>query len=156
MDVLKLKHVPIFRDNHLEPAINEGLIELTIPDKPRSSNQKYRLTKKGKALKKELQKSSKKTKQRHVKENMTDYVTDYDEIGISELSSKLLSVLSGDMSRQDIMDSLGLKNAASFRDNYINPGLADELIATTIPDKPKSKDQKYRLTILGEKLKRLI
>lgn len=39
-----------FRKVYLLPAIEAGLIGLTIPDKPTSSNQKYYLTKKGKQL----------------------------------------------------------------------------------------------------------
>ena len=38
----------IFALWHLQPALNVGLVEMTIPDKPRSSKQKYRLTDKGK------------------------------------------------------------------------------------------------------------
>jgi len=36
-----------FRIDYLRPAIEQGLIEMTIPDKPRSSKQRYRLTDKG-------------------------------------------------------------------------------------------------------------
>ncbi|MFA4985452.1 MAG: hypothetical protein WC712_02600, partial [Candidatus Brocadiia bacterium] len=32
------------RDNYLHPALQAGFVEMTIPDKPRSSKQKYRLT----------------------------------------------------------------------------------------------------------------
>ncbi|WP_103664999.1 Fic family protein [Gracilimonas amylolytica] len=45
-----------FRKNYLKPALEAGLIEYTVPDKPNSSQQKYRLTKQGKAYKKELEK----------------------------------------------------------------------------------------------------
>ena len=38
-----------FRDAYLLPALEYGLIEMTIPDKTRSSKQKYRLTAKGTA-----------------------------------------------------------------------------------------------------------
>lgn len=31
----------------LTPALDAGLVEMTIPDKPRSSKQKYRLTEEG-------------------------------------------------------------------------------------------------------------
>lgn len=48
--VLGIKHRPNFRDNYLHPALNAGLIEMTIPEKPTSSKQKYRLTAKGKVF----------------------------------------------------------------------------------------------------------
>lgn len=51
---LELKHRENFRDAYLNPAIEEGLVEMTIPDKPTSSKQTYRLTKKGLKKKKEL------------------------------------------------------------------------------------------------------
>lgn len=39
---LGLSHRPTFRKNYLTPALDRGLIERTIPDKPNSKNQKYR------------------------------------------------------------------------------------------------------------------
>ena len=44
---LRIKHRPTFRANYLHPALDAGLIEYTIPDKPNSRLQKYRLTEKG-------------------------------------------------------------------------------------------------------------
>lgn len=44
MGRLGLKHRPTFRNNYLLPAIELGLIEMTIPDKPNSSKQKYRIS----------------------------------------------------------------------------------------------------------------
>lgn len=42
MERLGLSHRPTFRKNYLHPALDKGLIEMTIPDKPNSRNQKYR------------------------------------------------------------------------------------------------------------------
>lgn len=39
---LGLKHRPTFSENYLHPALALGFIEMTVPDKPNSSRQKYR------------------------------------------------------------------------------------------------------------------
>ena len=38
IELLCLKHRPTFRDNYLLPALERGLIEMTVPDKP---NRRY-------------------------------------------------------------------------------------------------------------------
>lgn len=50
MKRLKLSHRPTFRANYLNPALSAGLIEYTIPNKPQSRLQKYRLTVAGLAM----------------------------------------------------------------------------------------------------------
>ena len=40
---LELKHRPTLINNYLRPALKLGLIEMTVPDKPNSSKQKYRI-----------------------------------------------------------------------------------------------------------------
>ena len=52
--LLLIKNRDYIRADYLNPAISNGYIELTIPDKPNSQNQKYRLTAKGIALKEHL------------------------------------------------------------------------------------------------------
>ena len=54
MAVLKRSNRTKFRDQVLGPLLTAGLVEMTIPDKPRSSRQKYRLTPAGRALVAEL------------------------------------------------------------------------------------------------------
>jgi Fic family protein len=48
MTKLALNHRPTFLYSYLQPALKAGLIEMTVPNKPRARNQKYRLTAKGK------------------------------------------------------------------------------------------------------------
>jgi hypothetical protein len=54
MDALLLKDRMHFTRDYLQPALETGLLEMTIPDKPRSSNQRYRLTDKGRRLQEKL------------------------------------------------------------------------------------------------------
>jgi hypothetical protein len=43
MKKLGLAHRPTFRRNYLQPALDAGLIERTVPDKPNSRLQRYRV-----------------------------------------------------------------------------------------------------------------
>lgn len=43
MSLLNLSHRPTFQQNYLNPAMEAGVIERTIPDKPKSPKQRYRL-----------------------------------------------------------------------------------------------------------------
>ena len=49
--LLSIRNRDYFRTDYLNPAISNGYVELTIPDKPNHPKQKYRLTAKGIALK---------------------------------------------------------------------------------------------------------
>jgi ATP-dependent DNA helicase RecG len=49
-ETLQLKGEDNFRRLYLVPALDAGFIEMTIPGKPNSRLQKYRLTAKGVAL----------------------------------------------------------------------------------------------------------
>ena len=64
--------------------------------------------------------------------------------------NELLRVVEGEMSREALQAALGLSDRKSFRERYLQPALADGLIAMTIPDKPNSRLQKYRLTAKGQ------
>lgn len=71
----------------------------------------------------------------------SDQVTDQDKSPVD----RLLSVLGNDMlSATEIMERLGLSHRPTFRKNYLNPALEQNLIKRTIPDRPNSKNQKYR------------
>jgi hypothetical protein len=47
MQSLGLSHRPNFLALHLRPALGANLIQMTVPDKPNSRLQKYRLTQAG-------------------------------------------------------------------------------------------------------------
>lgn len=56
----------------------------------------------------------------------------------------LLSILKGELSRSELQRLLGLSDRKNFRNNYL----------LTIPDKPKSSKQKYRLTKRGKEARK--
>jgi hypothetical protein len=62
---------------------------------------------------------------------------------------RLLSVFDGEMKRSEMQQLLGLRHEDSFRAIYLVPSLKAGLVEMTIPDKPNSRFQKYRLTKKG-------
>lgn len=63
-----------------------------------------------------------------------------------EYIDKLLEVLgTKELSAGEIMQGLGLSHRPTLRNNYLNPALKLGLIEMTVPDKPNSSRQKYRL-----------
>ena len=65
---------------------------------------------------------------------------------------RLLAVLTEDMDRLTLQKALGLKAEKNFRLLYLQPALRAGVIEMTIPDKPTSSKQKYRITAQGRKL----
>lgn len=65
---------------------------------------------------------------------------------------RLLQVVKGEMSRQELMDALDLTDRMHFSKEYLRSALNDELMEMTLPDKPRSVSQKYRLTDKGHAL----
>ena len=59
---------------------------------------------------------------------------------------RLLQVMLGEMTRQSLQEALDLKHEDHFRKAYLIPALRSGLIEMTIPDKPRSSKQRYRLT----------
>jgi len=50
------------------------------------------------------------------------------------------------------MAELGLKHWKTFQSNYLTPLLVSGLLERTIPNKPNSRLQRYRLTDTGRRL----
>ncbi len=67
---------------------------------------------------------------------------------------KLISVLENETSRKELQHKLGLKDEKNFRQKYLIPAIEQELVEMTIPDKPKSRFQRYQLTEKGKAIKK--
>jgi len=62
---------------------------------------------------------------------------------------KLLKICDGDSSRSDLQEQLGLLDRENFRKEYLKPAVESGVLEMTIPDKPRSSSQKYRLSESG-------
>jgi hypothetical protein len=62
----------------------------------------------------------------------------------------------GEQSKAELQQLLGLKDEKNFREVYLQKALNHEWFKRTIPDKPNSKNQKYRLTAKGRALQELL
>ncbi len=72
----------------------------------------------------------------------TDQVSDQ----VSDQVGKILVALrGGPKSAAELMAALGLKHRPSFRERYLKPALASGRVVMTKPEKPRAKNQRYRL-----------
>lgn len=62
---------------------------------------------------------------------------------------RLLRGIRGEMSREALQQALALQDRKSFRERYLAPALEQGLIEMSVPDKPNSRLQRYRLTDKG-------
>ena len=83
-------------------------------------------------------------------------VQDHASNHASEQVEKLVSILIGEMGRAELQELLSIKNRDYFRTDYLNPAISNGYIELTIPDKPNSQHQKYRLTAKGITLKNIL
>jgi len=84
---------------------------------------------------------------------VTPQDTPQDTPQVTPQVKELVKILDKEMDRQEIQTKLKLSDREHFRLSYLKPALEQGFIEMTIPDKPNSRLQKYRLTILGKQLK---
>ena len=63
-----------------------------------------------------------------------------------------MAALTGEMSRAELLAALLLTDRKNLRTSYLQPALDAGLIEMTLPDKPTSRNQRYRRTADGEAL----
>lgn len=74
---------------------------------------------------------------------------------LSKAVKRLLLVLGDDeLTREQLMRSLKLKDRKNFSEYSLGPALKIGLVEMTQPDSPRSPTQRYRLTACGQKAKK--
>lgn len=79
-----------------------------------------------------------------VLDNMLKQAIEDDE-RLTEYMKKMLSVMEYGIpyTSKAIMENLGLRSKEAFRKNYLNPAMELHMVEMTIPDKPRSRNQRY-------------
>jgi ATP-dependent DNA helicase RecG len=80
----------------------------------------------------------------HVPPQATPHVTPQVE--------RLLAVAEGELLRDELQERLGIADRKYFRIEFLVPAMEAGLLVMTIPDKPRSPRQRYRLTELGRRM----
>ncbi len=96
-------------------------------------------------FKKEAQSGAQSGRSGEYKGQVTPEVTEH----VTEHVKALLTIMVEEKSRPELQKLLGIKHRPHFMESYINPALNGDFIEMTIPDKPRSSKQKYRLTYKG-------
>ena len=84
--------------------------------------------------------------------NSTPQATPHVTPQVTPQVEELIKVLEGEQNRLELQEKLGLSDRKHFRETYLNPAIDAGLIEMTIPDKPTSSKQKYRLTESGKQM----
>ena len=84
---------------------------------------------------------------RHIAQT-TDHVTDQ----VTDHVEQLVVALTAEMSRAELQTALQLRHRRHFAAVYLRPSLEAGLIEMTLPDKPRSQNQRYRRTARGKAL----
>lgn len=64
---------------------------------------------------------------------------------VTEQVAKLISILIGELSKQELHDELRTTHREYFRTSYLNPAIEMRLVGLTILGKPRSRNQNTTL-----------
>ncbi len=75
------------------------------------------------------------------------------KLGLSPEQRQMLALMNDEHDISTLMEWVGRSNRSKFRESVLTPLLALKLVAMTIPDKPNSSRQRYKLTGEGRALR---
>ncbi len=82
---------------------------------------------------------------------VTTHVTTQVTVQVTTQAVGLLKAARKPRTRDELQEAIGLRNREHFRKAHLEPLLAAGLLAMTIPDKPRSSQQRYVTTPEGER-----
>jgi ATP-dependent DNA helicase RecG len=153
-----IKNRDYFRKNYLNQLVSDGLLELTIPNKPNSPKQKYLTSAIGGNILNNnvpvstVENSFDKGSESHVDHASTMQVPCKYHASTMQVLAILQYAELKERTREELQLIAEIKNRDYFRKEYLNRFIIDGLLELTIPDKPRSSKQKYRITEKGREI----
>ena len=138
-----------FTGAYLRPALEAGVIEMALPGKATSRNQRYRLTGAGKVLAQQVKPTGQ--GEEHAAPQDTPQNAPQDS-GLTDRIEQLVAAVTEEMSRALLQELIGLRDRNHFTSAYLRPALEAGMIEMALPAKATSRNQRYRRTAAGEAL----
>jgi len=83
----------------------------------------------------------------------THHDAHHDEMAVGEKSLRLMNALrDGPLGMSDLLKAMKLRDRVTLREDYIRPCFRAYFVELTIPEAKRSRFQKYRLTVEGQRL----
>ena len=160
MSRAQLQAVMGFRDRshftgaYLRPALEAGVIEMALPGKATSRNQRYRLTGAGKVLAQQVKPTGQGAEHAAPQDTPQNAPQDtpQDSGHVTDRIEQLVAAVTEEMSRAQLQELIGLRDRNHFTSAYLRPALEAGMIEMALPAKPTSRHQRYRRTAAGEAL----
>ena len=141
--VMGLRDRNHFTSAYLRPALDAGMIEMALPGKATSRNQRYRLTAAGKDLAQQVKPIGQGA------EHAAEQDTPQDRGHVTDRVEQLVAAVTEEMSRAQLQELIGLRDRNHFTSAYLRPALEAGMIEMAQPAKATSRNQRYRRTAAG-------
>ena len=148
--VMGLRDRNHFTSAYLRPALDAGMIEMALPRKATSRNQRYRRTASGKVLAQQVKPTGQGTE--HDTQQDTPQNAQQDRRHVTDRVEQLVAALTEEMSRAQLQAVMGLRDRSHFTSAYLRPALESGMVVMALPGNATSRNQRYRRTAAGEAL----
>jgi predicted transcriptional regulator len=141
-----------FKETFINPLLEEDLLMMTSPGKPRSSKQTYITTSNGKNILESIPLVKDQTDDLSTKSALSWHQVGT-KLALSEQHvAKILDYCLEERPITDIMALFDRKDRTKFKETFINPLVEEDLLMMTSPGKPRSSKQSYITTSKGKNL----
>ena len=138
--VMGLRDRNHFTGAYLRPALEAGVIEMALPGKATSRNQRYRLTGAGKVLAQQVKPTGQGAAHAAPQDTPQNAPQDTpQDSGLTDRIEQLVAAVTEEMSRAQLQELIGLRDRNHFTSAYLRPALEAGMIEMALPAKATSR-----------------